>query len=186
MPKTYSSDDGEVGDLIAKLMKTEYRALAEAGVTVEVFMARNDTGDAVTLHGWPCQAVIKINNLENRTAGLADARMIVDANRWERKSAGERRGLVAHELHHLDLIRHKQGQVKKDDMDRPRLRMRKHDWELGGFDTIAERYEADAPEVQVAARIWKRLDQMEIDWTTAAMKEATVDTAEREPELVGV
>lgn len=174
MSKSYSADDGEIGDVIAKVMKSEYRSLHDAGVTVEAFTAANDTGPAVVLHGWPCSAIIRIKNLEDRTAGSADARMIVDRADWEGRSAAERRALVAGQLQRLTILRDKEtGDPKLDDVGRPRLRMVKPDWSVSGFDTIAERYGADAPEVQVAAKIKARLEQLEINWDDASLRGET-------------
>ena len=39
----------------------------------------------------------------------------------------ERRALLDHELHHLELKRDKKDRIRKDDLGRPLLRMRKHD-----------------------------------------------------------
>ena len=38
--------------------------------------------------------------------------------------------------------------VKRDDLDRPKLRLRPHDWEIGGFGLIVSRHGANSLELQ--------------------------------------
>lgn len=42
--------------------------------------------------------------------------------------------------------------MKTDDVGRPKLKMRLHDWQMGGFREIAQRYGSDALEVVEARK----------------------------------
>ena len=174
---TYTKDDGEAADVCAKMLKKYHSDLAACKVTVEVLFASNEEGPAVTKNGWPCAALAKINSLKDRAAGLADARIIVDYDVWERFDAKQRDALMDHELTHFELARTKDGSPKYDDLDRPKLKSKPHDWEVGGFDCIAQRHGSKAPEVVIEARIWHRLEQMEIDWNAALATEPATEAA---------
>lgn len=49
-----------------------------------------------------------------------------------------------HELTHLEIQRDKDGAPKWDDLDRPKLKMRKHDYEIGVFVDVAKEYGMDS------------------------------------------
>jgi hypothetical protein len=183
MPTTYAKDDGPITKVVARVVKQYHRDLEAAGVTVEILIAANDEGPAVTAHGWPAQALAKINNLQNRAAGNADCRIVVADDCWKAKSPEEKEALIDHECHHFELVKDKYGGVRTDDLGRPKLRIRRHDWELGGFDVIARRRGSLAPEVQVAAKIKRRLEQLEIDWTAAELSASGVGS--EEPAMAG-
>lgn len=163
----YEKADKSVTDLMHLVIAAHQPCLARAEVTVDVLMAidRDDAGaptgqPAVKLSGYPCAATVKINSLKDRVLGMGDALVTIDEHQWEELTDEKRRALLDHELEHLEVARVGGGVLwhdpnckvvlgiaKTDDIGRPRLKMRLHDWQLGGFRTIARRWGEDALEV---------------------------------------
>lgn len=162
---TYRKSDPEVSALVADVMQSTYPELAEHGVTVEVMDAlakRNaETGEpdgpAITHQGWPAMAVVKVNSQRDRAAGLCDARITVDGDEWPRWTDAVRRAVIDHELQHLELRVDEDGAVLLDDCNRPRLRLRPHDFQLGGFSAIVSRHGENAPEFRSLESARKQL-----------------------------
>lgn len=151
MPTIYEKCDGETPQMkmIAAMMEKYHIELANAGVTVECLLASNDRGDAVKLHGLPCFATIKVMSYKDRVAGTADARMVIDLDKWSDLHADERAALVDHELEHLEVVLDKKtNKLKTDDIGRPRLKCKPHDYEQGGFYSIVRRHKDASIEVK--------------------------------------
>lgn len=100
----------------------------------------------LTLHGYPAAATVKIMSHERRAQGSADVLLTIDAIAWHELSAAERVALLDHELTHV-LILEKDGAVVRDDLRRPKLKLRLHDVEIGGFLEVMDRHREAALEV---------------------------------------
>jgi hypothetical protein len=147
MPTVHEKADDEIAALVAEIMKEHHWELAEAGVTIGCLIATNPDAAAVKLHGYPCDAVVRIVPLKQRVHGMPDAEIVIDGGEWETLPDERRRALIDHELTHLTLaLDKKTKKPKTDDLGRPKLKMRLHDWELGGFAEIAKRHGDAAPE----------------------------------------
>jgi hypothetical protein len=161
-----------VVDLIARVINEHHGDLAKAGVTVHVLMATNENkaGEpiaALKQRGYPIAAQIQITSLADRNRGIADAKLTIDEFAWDRLPDASRIALLDHELEHLSLVYDsKTGQLKHDDLGRPKLRTRPHDFEVGFFNTAAQRHGAAAVEVQ-ALRAF-RCEQVELFGETKA------------------
>lgn len=171
MAATYRKAETEVTDVLNDILSEHYHALVEAGVTIEVLTAhasvdKNDdpVGPALKLHGYPCAGIVKINSLKDRVAGCADARIIVDGDEWPAWNDTRRRSVLHHEAHHLDLVRGKEGEVVTDDAGRPKLKMRLHSWQLGGFAVIAKQYGEQAFEVEGFREVAHEYRQLLLPW----------------------
>ncbi len=118
-----------------------------------ILMAHSDEeGEpAVKCHGYPAAAVISVIPIKQRVDKRADAEIVIDAANWEDLDEPKRRALLDHEITHLEIKTDKHGAVEVDDVGRPKLKLRLHDFDFGGFRSIARRYGEDAPEV-IAAR----------------------------------
>lgn len=159
---TFRRADAEADALIAAVMAEQYPELTEAGVTVSSLFAhapRNANGEpdgpALKHHGWPAMAVVKINSQRDRADGLADARISIDGDEWPNWGDDVRRAVIDHELCHLELRldaenedEHGNRPVKLDDCNRPMLKLREHDFEIGGFANIVARHGGIAPEMK--------------------------------------
>lgn len=154
MSKTYEKAPEEVTAALGEMMRRHHPELAREGVTIDVLMVSDideESGENVPtlkVGGYHAAATIKVVPLPQRALGHGDALLTIDAYTWDGLGAAERRALLDHELQHVELQCDDGGAVKRDDMKRPKLRLRLHDWNLQGFDIIAQRHGARALEVQ--------------------------------------
>jgi hypothetical protein len=161
MPTTYTPAEPEIYTLAESIITHYYPELREAEVTLLIQMAfapRNEEtgepkGPALTHGGYPAAAVVRVTKLEDRVAGLPDARIKLDGDHWDEWSQRERTAIIHHEINHLELVVDEEGNVQGDDIGRPKLRLRKHDHQIGAFDNIMRIYGDDAPETRAAAAL---------------------------------
>lgn len=159
--------DTEVRDLIAEAIRRYHPDLESHEVNVAAMFAVNDEDSekpAVKLHGYPCLAVVKINSYALRAKGLADAEITIDRRRWDDLSPEERLALIDHELTHLTVAKDKHGHAKADNAGRPKLKMRLHDVQYGGFMGIAERHGEASQEAQQARALQTEHGQLLFSW----------------------
>lgn len=170
--KTWTKADAQTLADVADLMARHHSDLASNGVTVEVLMvlapvdedSGQPKGPALTVRGLEAAACIKVVGTRERAAGMADALMVVDGDRWPERPRREQRAILDHELTHLEVI----GQLEvvdgqdepvfvadRDTSDRPRLRLRHHDREFGWFDEIARRHGDASLEVRQARELFE-------------------------------
>lgn len=156
---TYERADKSVQNEVHRVMAKYHGPKAESGVRVQVLMASaardangDPTGPAIRVNGYPAVACIRILSLKDRVARGFDAEMQLDADAWQEKSEAEQEAVIDHELTHLELVT-KEGAVQRDDADRPRLRIRKHDRFCGFFDVVAARHGEASVEIQTV-REW--------------------------------
>lgn len=158
---TYERADKEATALLRVIMKDHHPELAERQVTVDLLFAYGPVneagqkvGPAIKHHGFEAAGVCRITNLKDRAKGLADAEIVVDGDRWPNWGLARRRALLDHELTHLDVS------LEDDDLKRPKLRLRKHDFQFGWFAAVAERWGADSFEVEQATGIVQSTGQL--------------------------
>lgn len=144
---TYSKCPPTVDAIVRRIIAANHPELLECKVTIGPLFAfaprdKNGmpTGPAVKLNGYPCAAVVRITPLKRRVQGLADAEIVIDGDNWKDWSDARQDALIDHELCHLELARDKGGAVILDDHFRPKLRMKLHDWQLGGFAAVIQRH----------------------------------------------
>jgi hypothetical protein len=160
-----SARDGDVDGTIRSLIEKNYPDLLEAEVTIGAVFAHAKRGEdgevqgeALKHHGWPAAAIISINPHRKRVEGLPDVSLAIDGDRWPDMSDEQRTALLHHEIHHLLVCRDDEGVIRSDDCGRPKLKMRPHDWECSGFETIIRRYGQAAIDTQIID--WgKKLEQ---------------------------
>ncbi|MFA9478540.1 putative metallopeptidase [Phycisphaerales bacterium AB-hyl4] len=182
MPIGYDKGGPEVTRIVQEVMHAHHPCLVHAGVRVGTLMARwsSDTEaepqPAVKWGGYPAAAVVKVLPLKQRVLGNPDALITFDERVWEDLDATEQRALVDHELEHLqvlsatggvcyydDVAEAVLGSPKGDDVGRPKLTCKLHDWQLGGFRSIAKRYGESALDVQ-AVRACKDAQSGQYYW----------------------
>ena len=170
MPVTYHLADRPTLDLLATVIRRYHHDLGptEAGVTFAVLMAthRDKDGDptgkpAVKHGGTPAAAVIRVNRLADRMQGMADLTILVDAERWDGLTAGQREALLDHEVEHVVLQRDKRsGAVKRDDLGRPVVKLKPDEFALTAFGAVVERHGRDALEYQAVRAVAERFEQL--------------------------
>jgi hypothetical protein len=169
---SYDKAPPEVSELVAEIIEQHYQDLKQAEVSIECLQAKAPikkktglpNGPALKLHGWPCAAIVSINNEKKRAEGVADATITIDWDRWPEWNEDQRRALIDHEIHHLVIARDKFGGIKEDSLGRPKLKMRPHDWETSGFKVIAERHGEASFEVTEAKNLKMRFGQLLWGW----------------------
>lgn len=90
--------------------------------------------------------------------GLGDAEILIDADWWEKANEAERKALLDHELQHFAKT------DKVDDLGRPKLKMRRHDVQVGWFKSVAERNGVSSQERLQAAQMMH--EHQQVFWPT--------------------
>lgn len=146
-----------INQTVQSLIEANHPELVEANVTVDTIFAFDDKGGfPVKTNGYPSSANIKISNLKSRVKGAADAEICIDREAFNAMTEGQQAALLDRELHRLIVVRDKEGNVKVDDAERAKLRLKKFDYMLGWFKEIAVRHGADSPEVYQANILWQK------------------------------
>jgi hypothetical protein len=137
-----------------------HRPLLDARVTVDYVFAFADideqtqepVGNALSKNGVRALGLCRKIALKDRALGRADAEISIDGQWWEDATDAERRALLDHELHHIAVKTDKRGLVR-DDLGRPVIQLRKHDYEFGWFKVIAARHGRASQERQQAGEM---------------------------------
>lgn len=143
-----------------------HKPLLNAKVKIDYLFARAcaDEDNApidipIKVRGHRAWAQCRIINLKDRAKGNADAEILIDGDHWDRISLPEQEAILDHELHHLSVIVSRQGAVRTDDLNRPKLKLRKHDIEFGWFTVVAERNGEHSVERQQAKSLMDNAGQ---------------------------
>lgn len=143
----YEQATDEMREVLADVTKRYHGQLNDYGVTIDMLAAYpktdengDPTGPAIKHQGYIAFAVVRKIPYKDRVAGRGDAEIVVDGERWEELSDDERAALIDHELCHLDVATDKDGNVKRDDLDRVKFNMRSHDVQLGVFNDVVRRH----------------------------------------------
>jgi hypothetical protein len=152
----YDTPTPEILDLINSTKEKYHPELHDNGVTVDAVLAYNDK-DAypVKSGGYPTLAFTKISSLKNRVKGFADAEITLDGSAFESLSETQKIALIDRELYSMGLVYDKEGSLKTDDANRPRIKLKKYDYRLSWFREIALRHKDDSPEVYQAKILWR-------------------------------
>lgn len=161
MPTTYHqpAEESDYCTVLENAIAKHHPLLKKHGVTVDLLEARPEYDDngqpkaaALKLGGYPCTAVVRIVNQADRAKGLADAEIKIDGHWWDSADYEEKMALLDHELTHLQLVMDGD-HVKRDGSERPKLKTRKHDRQMGWFDEVAERHGKASQEHQQAREL---------------------------------
>jgi len=166
---TYQRCTEDVADLAAGVMHQNecFNPIIEAKVTIDYMFAfgrRDDEtgellGQAITHNGCRALALTRVMPLKHRAAGRADVEILIDHNHWSEISREQKSALLDHELWHISL-REDEGGLKRDDLGRPIVRIRPHDFEFGWFKGPAFRHGAASFEQQQAKVIMDQSGQL--------------------------
>jgi hypothetical protein len=163
----YEPADDEVIDIIKTTLKRwhlerlKLKNISEIRVGATFYLPKSNeegkiTGPPLKLHGYQAAATIKVNSDKQRVQGLPDASIVIDSHFfWADATAKQRIALIDHELEHLERVSRMVKGIEfpaDDDQGRPKLKVKNHDWQLGGFRCIAERHLEHAVEVVEAQK----------------------------------
>jgi len=167
---TYERADGSVLAVVDAVLRKYHGEVAETEPVIDVLMARNaEGGPAVTHAGYPAQAKIRVVGLKERAAGRGDVEILIDEANWDDLTGPQREALVDHELYHVERsIDRKTGRLKRDDLGRPKFKLRKHDWQFGWFNAVAQRHGEASAEVRQATGLWQENGQLYFGFAAAS------------------
>jgi Putative phage metallopeptidase len=165
MGTTYELVNDDTHRLINRVLIEHHADLHRAGVTIQAMMASRidkESGEieqALKVRGYPCAAKIQITSYQDRVRGLPDVKLTIDEASWRELSVSRREALIDHELCHVMVAYDADGNVKRDDLGRPKLKSRAHDFELTWFTEVAERHGEAAIEVREVQRFMETYGQ---------------------------
>lgn len=145
---TFSKAPQSVADLALAIIEEypSHAPLLKAGVIIDFVFAHADVDDsgekinnAISSRGFRVLGQAKKMPLKDRAMGRGDAEITLDADHWNDIGIEERKALLDHEIFHLEVQEDERGHLV-DDLERPKLNLRKHDIELGFFNTVASRH----------------------------------------------
>lgn len=160
MSKTYLSATTEASSILNEL-RDEYFPFTnqlEHDLLIRLqFVLGDEKTPALTKGGWPCEALISVPSTKMRAAGAPDVLIELDGGAWVNLIETEKKALIHHELEHMELQKLKRRKneageefysCKLDVLERPVVKLRKHDYECGGFARIHELYADASPEAR--------------------------------------
>jgi len=173
MGTTYERAPKAIEALVGTALEQFHPKLHKVGVTIDCSVARRESKKegychALKRNGYLIDAKIQITSLQDRARGIADAKLMIDAYEWDRMNDRRKLALVDHELEHLDLVpirpTKKNGFAtgnRHDDLGRPSLRSRPHDWELTGFADVTQRHKQFSHEAAQFVEFQAHYSQLE-------------------------
>jgi hypothetical protein len=148
MANKYFAAGLDVARRAKRLVKKYHEPLARARVRIDFLFVTTDGEDGCALkcNGYPAMAVASAIPQKNRVGLKADARIIIDKEAWDELSERQRDALLDHEIQHFEAVM-SDDTIALDGNDRPKIRIRKHDVQLGFFSVIAQRHGEHSQEV---------------------------------------
>jgi hypothetical protein len=168
--KTYSQASDDVLRII-EAIRSQYHSPDLDGVIIGArFVYDTEASEPVLKHGgYPAQAVCRITPVADRAMGMPDALITIDRSNWISLTPAQRNALIDHEITHLERAVEKEtGLPKFDAVDRPKLKMRRHDHQLGWFDRVADRHGKASAEVRQATALMQESGQIYWDFEVPA------------------
>ncbi len=156
----FEKAETDTTNILVDAMNRWHPNLFDAGVSIGVIMAYNESGAAVKDGGYPCLGKIKVVSSKDRIPKGYDAELLIDEREYLDLTDAQRLAMFDHYLCHLDLVplsvkelgiaRSNDSQApwwKLDDKGRPRLKLIKGDWNTGdAFAACIGRHQASAIE----------------------------------------
>lgn len=151
----YQKADKEVTNLVKKVLGEHHEPLLEHKVKIDVLMAFGKTDDegelqspALKDRGHPVMFQARVLPLSDRAKECGDAEIRLDGDEWEHLPADQQEAVIDSALCQLELTTNVDGEVKYDDLGRPKLRKRWGDIFVSGFGEVARRHGAASLEVR--------------------------------------
>lgn len=164
MAKQYDKASKDVLDRIHRMRQKYHQHLDQVRIGA-LFVFTDEPECALKQQGYEKAAMAKIIGTQERAAGLPDALIVIDRYTYSGLTAKECDALIDHELTHIAPEIDDNGAPKFDVLDRPKLKMRLHDWQLGWFDEVAQRHGEHAPEVKQARELMEGSGQLYFDFS---------------------
>jgi hypothetical protein len=166
---TYQKAPAEVREMAEHILEefASYKPILEAKVKIDFLFAYAEVsedgeskGYALTKHGIRALGITRKLGLKDRAMGRGDAEVCIDGDWWKDATQARQRALLDHELHHLEVKTDEEGVVLRDDLKRPKLKLRKHDVEVGWFAIVAGRHGGASLEIEQAKALMDSYGQL--------------------------
>jgi len=166
---TYQKADSAVREMAEKILEQfdTHKPLVEHKVKIDFVFAfasvdnfGNPKGPALTKHGIAAYGITRKMGLKDRAMGRGDAEISLDGDWWAEATEARRRALLDHELHHLEVKLDDDGILVKDELRRPKLKLRKHDVEVGWFAIVAGCHGGASLEIEQAKALMDSYGQL--------------------------
>jgi len=165
-----ANERDEINELAADLIAKFHKPLAERGVAIDYVMAIAEKdertgktkGAALKKNGVRALGITRKLPLKDRAMGRGDVEIALDCDWWEAAPEKERRALLDHELTHIAVG------LDNDDIGRPIIALRYHDYDFGWFRCVAERHGLSSQECQQMALIVEESGQYLLPGITVA------------------
>ena len=166
---TYQKAPPEVKEMAEAILEEfiSYKPLVEAKVKIDFLFAYAEVGEdgeskgyALMKHGIRALGITRKMGIKDRVMGRGDAEVALDGDWWEDATPGRRKALLDHELHHIEVKLDEDGVVIRDDLKRPKLKLRKHDVEVGWFALVAGRHGSNSLEIEQAKMVMDSYGQL--------------------------
>lgn len=159
MSKIYKKPepDDKVWQILHDLLDTHHEELKECDAKIAIVLVESDTGHAITHGGYRAYAKVRIATGLERSLQPGrerfDAVIQIDALVWEKLKHEISVALIDHELSHISFT------GEQHDDTRPKLKMRKGDWNIGdGFEAVLNRHGVNSLEYISIHNITFKLD----------------------------
>jgi hypothetical protein len=161
---TYEKAPKEVTKLADDLLNEfpSHQPIIDADVRIDILMAyapldkktQQPKGVALKLHGARALGICKVVSLKDRVKGCGDVEIRLDGDWWREAALPEQRAVLDHELHHIFVI-----PGETDDIERPVVVMREHDYQFGMFVEIAKRHGSASIEQKMCRKMIEEAGQ---------------------------
>lgn len=166
---TYAKCPPEVREMAEKILEDfiSYKPLIEAKVKIDFLFAFAEVGAdgdskgfALMKHGIRALGITRKLSIKDRVMGRGDAEVCLDGDWWKEQTAARQKALLDHEMHHIEVKLDEHGAVIRDDLKRPKLKLRKHDVEVGWFAMVAGRHGSNSLEIEQAKLVMDSYGQL--------------------------
>lgn len=167
MPTTFQRCPPPVAALAGEILAEHesHKLTLDAKVKIDFVFAFSELNDqgietkpALSKGGVKCNGICRKIPLKDRALDRGDVEISLDGRWWGEAGAAECRALLDHELHHIEVKTDENG-ICRDDLQRPIIKLRKHDYEFGWFTIIAARHGKASGEVQQARTMMEKAGQ---------------------------
>lgn len=181
---TKPDDDEPIYELVRDVIQDKFPDFNRMEPTLTIGLlwakAKREGEPALRLHGYSALAIISVTSLEARALGVPDVVIRIDEDRFTDLKPRQQEATIAHELFHvtfpkitqLDGILH----CATDSLERPKVTLRGHDWEIGGFTRVHEWYGQDAIEKRCLDRAVEELGQGAFEFMRSERTPVDLDT----------
>lgn len=162
---TFKKANKATTDLVLQILCDfeSHKPLLDRKVRIDVLFAYGDRdevtgelkGPAIKHHGVQALGICRKVSLKDRTKGMGDVEIVLDGDHWDNEATEkQQRAILDHELHHIFAL------DDNDDLGRPKIKLRKHDYQFGWFKIIAERHGEASVERQQARTMAEQSGQI--------------------------